>query len=115
MNEDERKAKDAARKREAYRRRKEAQAVSNSLPKKDEELANPASIPPGVLYQENHKDNAQAILAEAEERGRRLELIMSMYKKDAANANNLLWHILETLTLLRLEIVDLIGGLSNGK
>lgn len=102
MTEEERKAKDAARKREAYARRKQAKA---------EAIANPASIPPGVLYQDNHKDNAQAILADAEERNRRVELIMANYQKDASNMNKLLWHILETLTRMRLELTDLIGGL----
>lgn len=116
MTEEERKAKDAARKREAYARRKAAQAVSNSLLKQShQEPANPASIPPGVLYQDSHKDELADMLAASEERGRRTKLIMSMYQRDASNMNKLLWHILETLTRTRLEMVDLIGGLRNGK
>ena len=67
-------------------------------------------FPPGVLYQDNHKENAQAIVEAAEERRRRVELIMSMYKKDAANMNALLWHLIENLILLRLELTDMIGG-----
>ena len=112
MTEQERKAKDAARKREAYARRKAAQAVSNSLPKQSQqEPANPASIPPGVLYQGSHKDELSDILAASEERGRRTKLIMSMYERDASNMNKLLWHILETLTLMRLELTDMVGGI----
>lgn len=56
------------------------------------------------------RGRAKAILQEAEERSRRVELIMSMYRKDAANTNALLWHLLETLTLMRLELTDMIGG-----
>lgn len=67
-------------------------------------------FPPGVLYQD-HREQAQAILADAEERHRRVELIMSQYQKDACNTNALLWHLLETLTLMRLEFTDLIGSL----
>ena len=57
------------------------------------------------------RDRAKAILAEAEERHRRVELIMSQYQKDACNTNALLWHLLETFTLMRLELTDLIGSL----
>ena len=72
-------------------------------------------FPPNVLYQDNHKENPQAILADAEERRRRVELIMSVYQKDAANTNALLWHLIENLILMRLELTDLIGGLYRGK
>lgn len=57
------------------------------------------------------RDRAKAILAEAEERQSRVELIMSQYQKDACNTNALLWHLLETFTLMRLELTDLIGSL----
>ena len=67
-------------------------------------------FPPGVLYQDR-REQTQAIIADAEERHRRVELIMSNYQKDAANTNALLWHILETFTLMRLELIDLIGSL----
>lgn len=67
-------------------------------------------FPPGVLYQD-HREQAQAILADAEERQRRVQLIMSQYQKDACNTNALLWHLLETFTLMRLELTDLIGSL----
>lgn len=67
-------------------------------------------FPPGVLYQD-HREQAQAVIADAEERQRRVELIMSQYQKDACNTNALLWHLLETFTLMRLELTDLIGSL----
>ena len=57
------------------------------------------------------RDRVKAILAEAEERHRRVELIMSQYQKDACNTNALLWHLLETFTLTRLELTDIIGSL----
>ena len=59
------------------------------------------------------RDRAEAILQEAEERNRRVELIMSQYQKDACNTNALLWHILRTLTEIRVEQVDLLGNLNN--
>ena len=57
------------------------------------------------------REQAQAVIADAEERSRRVQLIMSQYQKDACNQNALLWHLLETLTLMRLELTDLIGSL----
>ena len=68
-------------------------------------------FPPGVLYQDNHKDELADMLAASEERGRRTALIMSMYERDAASTNKLLWHILENIILMRLELTDMIGGL----
>lgn len=56
-------------------------------------------------------DRAQAAYSEIEERSRRVELTMSSYKHDAANANAILWHILHTLTEIRVEFTDLIGSL----
>lgn len=67
-------------------------------------------FPPGVLYQDR-REQAQAVIADAEERQRRVQLIMSQYQKDACNTNALLWHLLETFTLMRLELTDLIGSL----
>lgn len=62
------------------------------------------------MPEQDHREQAQAIVSDAEERHRRVELIMANYKKEAANGNALLWHILETLTLMRLELTDLLGG-----
>lgn len=143
MTDEERRAKDAARKREAYARRKKqeeqarmqdfrriAEATPNPLSNEQQEQAvqqieeafrkaqgnsTISPFPPGVLYKDNHKDELADILAASEERGRRTKLIMSMYQRDASNMNKLLWHILETLTRMRIEMVDLIGGLCNGK
>lgn len=70
--------------------------------------------PPESVSFDDHREQAQAIVSDAEERHRRVELIMANYKKEAANGNALLWHILETLTLMRLEMVDLLGGLKCG-
>lgn len=133
MTDEERRAKAAADKR-AYRLRKKQEDLARQATPKElttmfnEQARNIAPeleeafrkakgnaairpFPPGVLYQDNHKENAQAIVEAAEERHRRVELIMANYQKDAASTNALLWHLLETLTLLRLEIVDLVGGL----
>lgn len=134
--EEEKRAKAAANKR-AYRQRKReelAQQASpeelttmfneqarNIAPELEEAFRNAEGIstirpfPPGVLYQDNHKDNAQAIVEAAEERRRRVELIMSMYERDSANTNKLLWHLIENIILMRLELTDMIGDLRNGK
>lgn len=156
MTEEERKAKDAARKREAYARRKKqeeqarmqdfrriAQATPNPLSKEQQEQAvqqildaNPSIIVTdksnlheleeafrkaqgnseiSPVYQDNHKDELAEMLAASEERRRRVELIMSMYEKDAANMTKLLYHLIENIILMRLELTDMIGGLRNGK
>ena len=137
--EEEKRAKAAANKR-AYRQRKKAELeelarqtpdkererlfneqARNIAPELEEQFSKAAGnatihpFPPGVLYKDNHKDELADMLAASEERGRRTALIMSMYERDAASTNKLLWHILETLTRMRLEIVDLVGGLRNGK
>lgn len=57
------------------------------------------------------REKAEALMSEIEDRHKRVELIMSNYQKDAANTNALLWHILETFTLMRLELIDLIGSM----
>lgn len=57
------------------------------------------------------REKAEALMSEIEDRHKRVELIMSQYQKDAANTNALLWHILETFTLMRLELIDLIGSM----
>lgn len=137
MTDEEKRAKAAANKR-AYRQRKKQEELAHQAPKEEltalfnAQARNIAPelekqwisakgdsqirpFPPGVLYQDNHKDELADMLAASEERGRRTALIMSMYERDAASTNKLLWHILETLTRMRLEIVDLVGGLRNGK
>ena len=104
--------------------RRIAQATPNPLSKEQQEqaiqqilAAHPDLEEAFRKAQENShilptpRDRAQAILAEAEERHRRVELIMSQYQKDACNTNALLWHLLETFTLMRLELTDLIGSL----
>lgn len=57
------------------------------------------------------REKAEALMSEIEDRHKRVELIMSQYQKDACNTNALLWHLLETFTLMRLELTDLIGSL----
>lgn len=121
MTPEEERAKAAANKR-AYRLRKKAEALDLQAPKEEltalfNEEAKQAII---ITDKSNlhdverafsHKENAQAIVEAAEERHRRVELIMANYQKDASNMNKLLWHILETLTLMRIELTDLIGGI----
>ena len=138
MTPEEQKRADAAAKKRAYRQRKRSEKLArqappeelttmfneqarNITPELEEQWKNAkrnselrplhtgANYPPGVLYQD-HREQAQAIVSDAEERHRRVELIMANYKRDAANGNALLWHILETLTLMRIEMVDLLGG-----
>lgn len=133
MTDEEQKRADAAAKKRAYRLRKKQEDLARQAPPEElttmfneqarnlspelEEAFRKAQgnstirpFPTGVLYQDNHKDNAQAIVEDAEERRRRVELIMSMYQRDAANTNALLWHLIENLILLRLELTDMIGG-----
>lgn len=130
--EEEKRARAAANKR-AYRLRKKQEELAhqaspeelttifneqarNIAPELEEAFRNAkgnSEIRP--VYQDSHKDELADMLAASEERGRRTKLIMSMYQRDASNMNKLLWHILETLTRMRLEMVDLIGGLRNGK
>ena len=129
---DEQRRADAAAKKRAYRQRKREELARqapkeelktmfneqarNIAPELEEQFrkaqGNPEirPLPPGVLYQD-HREQAQAVIADAEERHRRVQLIMSQYQKDACNTNALLWHLLETFTLMRLELTDLIGSL----
>lgn len=127
MTQEDRKKAEAERKK-LYRQRKRSEELARQAP--PEELttmfnAQARNITPELeeawknaesdsnLYpmpEQDHREQAQAVTSEAEERHRRVELIMANYKKEAANGNALLWHILETLTLMRLEMVDLLGG-----
>ena len=123
MTEDERK-RIAAERKAAYRKRKKAELeeLARQTPDKERERlfnAQARNIAPELetafsKADDSHKDELADMLAAAEERGRRTKLIMSMYERDAASPNKLLWHILETLTRMRLELTDLIGGLRNG-
>lgn len=70
-------------------------------------------FPPGVLYQD-HREQAQAIVSDAEERHRRVELIMSNHNRIRSNPSELMWEILKLLNLIRIEMVDLLGGLKCG-
>ena len=124
MTDEERKAKDAARKREAYARRKKAQAeLSNKLPTPQEELAlriakangidvptpNQATFPPGVLYQD-HKEHARAVQAEAVARLEAVNILFAKYSR-STNLPELLQGIIRELIILRVTLTDLIGGL----
>jgi len=129
---EEQKRADAAAKKRAYRQRKREELARQAPPEELKTMFNEQArnvtpeleeqfrkaqgnseirpFPPGVLYQD-HREQAQAVIADAEERSRRVQLIMSQYQKDACNTNALLWHLLETFTLMRLELTDLIGSL----
>ena len=67
------------------------------------------AIPPGMPYQD-HCEQAQAIVSDAEERHRRVELIMSNHNRIRSNPSELMWEILKLLNLMRMEMVDLLGG-----
>lgn len=86
MTEEERK-RIAAERKAAYRKRKREE---------QESLANPASIPPGVLY----KDNLSHPLAD--EPALLADSILNSYTKDFCNTNALLKDILAHL--IRIEI-----------
>lgn len=125
---DEEQRRIAAERKRAYRQRKRSEELARQAP--PEELttmfnAQAHNIAPELeeqwrnaesdshlcpMPEQDHREQAQAIISEAEERHRRVELIMANYEKDAAHGNALLWHILETLTLMRIEMVDLLGG-----
>ena len=119
----------AAERKRAYRQRKRSEELARQAPKEEQgyhDIVHEALVeavesatpnfrkPPESVSYDDHREKAQAVTSEAEERYRRVELIMANYKKEAANGNALLWHILETLTLMRLELTDLIGGLKCG-
>lgn len=118
MNDEERRAKDAQRKREAYRRRKEAQAeLSNKSPTPEAEEAwrmvhtdgKPISAEEIVHYVDS-KEKADAILADSTAREEYVELLFSPYAK-VTNIPQLLQAILREQITLRVTLTDLIGGL----
>lgn len=117
MTDEERKAKDAARKREAYARRKKAQAeLSNNLPTPQEELAlriakaNGIDVPPGVLYQDS-REKAEATISEAVAREEYIAFLLKPYAK-STNLPELLQGVIRELITLRVTLTDLIGGLN---
>jgi hypothetical protein len=131
MTEEERKAKDAARKREAYARRKKAQATPNPLSKEQQEQAikqildaNPEleeqfrkaegnseirPFPPGVLYQDS-REKAEAILADSTARAEYVNMLFAKFER-CTNIPQLLQAILREQITLRVTLTDLIGGL----
>ena len=61
----------------------------------------------------SRREQALAIIADADERHKRADLAVEPFKKYASNPTNiLLLEILRINHLARLELVDLIGGLS---
>jgi hypothetical protein len=132
MTPEERRAKDAARKREAYARRKKAQATPNPLSKEQQEQAikqildaNPEleeqfrkaegnseirPFPPGVLYQDS-REKAEAILADSTARAEYVNMLFAKFER-CTNIPQLLQAILREQITLRVTLTDLIGGLS---
>lgn len=66
--------------------------------------------PPESVSYDDHKDIAQAVISEAEERSRRLDLIMANHNRIRSNPSELMWEILKLLNLMRMELTDLIGN-----
>ena len=66
--------------------------------------------PPESVSFDDHREQAGAVLSEAEERHRRVELIMSNHNRIRSNPSELMWEILKLLNLMRIEMVDLLGG-----
>ena len=60
--------------------------------------------------EQDHREQAQAVISEAEERSRRLDLIMANHNRIRSNPSELMWEILKLLNLMRMEMVDLLGG-----
>jgi hypothetical protein len=134
MTEEERKAKDAARKREAYARRKKAQATPNPLSKEQQEQAikqildaNPeleeqfrkaegnseiCPFPPGVLYQDS-REKAEAILADSTARFEYVNHLFSKYEKNT-NIPQLLQGIIREQIETRVVLIDLLAEILKG-
>ena len=66
--------------------------------------------PPESVNYDDHREQAQAVVSEAEERSRRLDLIMANHNRIRSNPSELMWEILKLLNLMRMEMVDLLGG-----
>jgi hypothetical protein len=118
MTPEERKAKDAARKREAYARRKKAQAeLSNKLPTTEAEErwrtvltdGKPISAEEIVDYVDS-REKAQAVQAESVAREEYIDLLFSKFER-CTNIPQLLQAILREQITLRVTLTDLIGGL----
>ena len=122
----------AAERKRAYRQRKRSEELARQAPpeelttmfnaqahniapeleeqwRKTEGNSEIRPFPPGVLYQD-HREQAQAIVSDAEERHRRVELIMANHNRIRSNPSELMWEILKLLNLMRIEMVDLLGG-----
>lgn len=65
--------------------------------------------PPESVNYDDHREQAQAVVSEAEERSRRLDLIMANHNRIRSNPSELMWEILKLLNLMRMEMVDLLG------
>lgn len=66
--------------------------------------------PPESVSYDDHRERAQAVISEAEERSRRLDLIMANHNRIRSNPSELMWEILKLLNLMRMELTDLIGN-----
>lgn len=60
--------------------------------------------------EQDYRERAQAVTSEAEERYRRLDLIMANHNRIRSNPSELMWEILKLLNLMRMELTDLIGN-----
>lgn len=125
---DEEQRRIAAERKRAYRQRKRSEELArqanpeelttmfnlqahNIAPELEEAWKNAKSDP--YLYpmpEQDHREQAQAIVSDAEERHSRVELIMANHNRIRSNPSELMWEILKLLNLMRIEMVDLLGG-----
>lgn len=109
MTEQERKAKDAQRKREAYRRRKEAQAeLSNKLPLPEEAAIKPAKAHGIDVPPPNSKERAEAVMADSTARAEYVQLLFSPYAK-STNLPELLQGLIREQIETRIVMVDMLA------
>lgn len=124
MTDEERKAKDAARKREAYARRKKAQAeLSNNLPAPEAEerceerwkrILQPEGKPISaeeIVHYVSSRERAEAAVSESVAREEYVSMLFKPYAK-STNLPELLQGIIREIITLRVTLTDLIGGLS---
>lgn len=101
----------AAERKRNYRLRKKNEELARQAPKEvQERLFNEQAHNIAPELEEDHREQAGAVLSEAEERSRRLDLIMANHNRIRSNPSELMWEILKLLNLMRMELTDLIGN-----
>lgn len=118
MTPEEQKRADAAAKKRAYRQRKRSESLarqdihptdSSNLHELEQQFKDASMREPQPIIPSN-REHAQAIVSDAEERHRRVDFIMANHNRIRSNPSELMWEILKLLNLMRIEMVDLLGG-----